>query len=382
LKANYYDLAFERKPEFMGWSQTEPTTGINQTAYDPFRFSDEIDSRIQEYELLEDQVDRIKKLLPKQFNSAFMQLVEYPVKASSKMNKKFLYKDKALTYSLQSRKSASHYSALAKQAYEDIQLLTKNYNEISEGKWNGIMDMKPRRLPVFDMPVIQLDTVENVSDFGIDVEGRGTTETGEFLLPVFYVDGTSKYFVDFYLKKNLEVRWKFNQLPYWVKVSKQTGILNETKLEDRIYVTVDWQAWNQASKPASGTLGVLVNGKKKVFNIQVSDSYQERSKGDLIEKNGYLVCYASNYQEKTLSANGRWEKIPGLGHSGSVMQYTSLDASASPISKDNSVLEYEFFTESTGDSADLYLVGLPTHPITTDGNLRIGVQWNNEPMEI
>ena len=382
LKANYYSLAFERKPEFMGWSQTEPTTGINQTAYDPFRFSDEIDSRIQEYELLEVQVDCIKKLLPKQFHSAFMQLVEYPVITSSKMNKKFLYKDKALKYSLQSRKSASHYRTLAKQAYEDIQLLTKNYNELSQGKWKGIMDMKPRRLPVFDMPVIQLDTVESVSDYGIDVEGKRINETGEFLLPIFYVDGTSAYFVDFYLKNKVDVQWMFNQLPSWVKVSKQTGILHETKLEDRIYVTVDWQAWRQASKPASGTLGVLVNGTKKLFKIQVSDSYQELPKWALIEKNGYLVCYASNYQVKTLSANGSWEKIPDLGHSGSVMQYTLLDGRAPSFSENNSVLEYEFFTQSTRESADLYVIGLPTHPITTDGNLRIGVQWNNEPMEI
>jgi hypothetical protein len=36
------------------------------------------------------------------------------------------------------------------QAYEEIQSLTRQYNQLQGGKWRGLMDAAPRKLPVFD----------------------------------------------------------------------------------------------------------------------------------------------------------------------------------------------------------------------------------------
>ena len=36
------------------------------------------------------------------------------------------------------------------QAYEEIQSLTSQYNEMNEGKWRYLMDAAPRKLPVFE----------------------------------------------------------------------------------------------------------------------------------------------------------------------------------------------------------------------------------------
>ena len=36
------------------------------------------------------------------------------------------------------------------QAYEEIQSLTSQYNEMNKGKWRYLMDAAPRRLPVFE----------------------------------------------------------------------------------------------------------------------------------------------------------------------------------------------------------------------------------------
>ena len=36
------------------------------------------------------------------------------------------------------------------RAYEEIQSLTKQYNELQGGKWRGLMDAAPRRLPVYE----------------------------------------------------------------------------------------------------------------------------------------------------------------------------------------------------------------------------------------
>ena len=53
IKQKYYQLAFERKPEFMGWSQTERTTPIYKTDYNALSNGDEIQQRIDAYVSLE-----------------------------------------------------------------------------------------------------------------------------------------------------------------------------------------------------------------------------------------------------------------------------------------------------------------------------------------
>ena len=47
--------------------------------------------------------------------------------------------------------SAEH-TKQAEAAFARIQQLTKRYNDQTDGKWRGMMDYRPRNLPVFDMP--------------------------------------------------------------------------------------------------------------------------------------------------------------------------------------------------------------------------------------
>ena len=71
----YYDLAFERKPEFMGWSRTEPTTKTNFTAYNHFFYGDEAQKRLDWYEALEKQVKILRSQIAAKDADAFYQLV-------------------------------------------------------------------------------------------------------------------------------------------------------------------------------------------------------------------------------------------------------------------------------------------------------------------
>ncbi len=59
---------------------------------------------------------------------------------------------------------------MANEAYDKIVSLTENYNQLSNGKWNGFMDMKPRKLPVFDNPEINISAVVSKEAIGISVE--------------------------------------------------------------------------------------------------------------------------------------------------------------------------------------------------------------------
>ena len=85
----YFQLAFERKPEFMGWSQTEPTTKTFFTKYNHFFYGDEAQKRMDKYSALEKEVKAIQNKVPVNRSDAFYQLVYYPVMCASWINKKF-----------------------------------------------------------------------------------------------------------------------------------------------------------------------------------------------------------------------------------------------------------------------------------------------------
>jgi hypothetical protein len=143
--AEYYRLAFIRKPEYMGWSQTEPTTQIK-----PSNFTkEEMEERIKSYENLVQKIDSLSFFIPNERKDAWFQLVEYPIKGAANMNFKFLYWNLEATANDEVQKEKYHKQA--SEAYDKIKELTEFYNtKMSNGKWNQMMSMKPRNLPVFD----------------------------------------------------------------------------------------------------------------------------------------------------------------------------------------------------------------------------------------
>ena len=168
----YYQLAFERRPEFMGWSQTEPTTKTNYTAYNHFYYGDEAQKRIDSYESLQGKVTTLRKQIKSKDADAFYQLVYYPVMGASLMNKKFLYRDKSFFYAKQNRLNASDYAQQSKAAYDSINTETHFYNNtLSAGKWKNMMSMKPRNLPVFQEPAITAINLKGEQRWSISGEG-------------------------------------------------------------------------------------------------------------------------------------------------------------------------------------------------------------------
>tara|TARA_R110002012_G_scaffold34820_5_gene100041 strand:+ start:19724 stop:22240 length:2517 start_codon:yes stop_codon:yes gene_type:complete len=154
LRHDYYELAWLRKPEFMGWSQTEPTRATHLTEFSLSAEYDEITTRIEKNESLQKKVYTIQNNIPKPLTDAWFELVVYPVLASSAMNKKFLYRDLATHYSKIDNQKSEEFKNAIRANYEKIEQLTSTYNSLAAGKWKGIMDFKPRRLPVFELPEI------------------------------------------------------------------------------------------------------------------------------------------------------------------------------------------------------------------------------------
>lgn len=140
-----YQLAFARKPEFMGWSRTEPTTSTKATAFT----QTEVLERLQAFEALETQVNALQPQ-DSSYRASYFQLVSYPILAASQMNKKFLYLDLYYRKAPTERTDQDENYQKALQAYQAITTLTQQYNS---GKWANMMSMSPRNLPVFKSPM-------------------------------------------------------------------------------------------------------------------------------------------------------------------------------------------------------------------------------------
>ncbi|MBO4895228.1 MAG: glycosyl hydrolase 115 family protein [Prevotella sp.] len=133
----FYRLCGERRPEFMGYTQVELDKkkyprGLSAVGDIPLS-AIEAAQRLSAFQHLKAEIMAIRMLVRSELNDAFFAAIEYPVSASAAMSTKIL-----------SDSIESH------RAYEEIQALTKRYNEMNGGKWRHLMDAAPRKLPVFD----------------------------------------------------------------------------------------------------------------------------------------------------------------------------------------------------------------------------------------
>lgn len=130
-----------------------------------------------------------EKDIPEYLKVAYYQLVHYPVAASAAMNRKMLYAQKSRLYAAQNMDLVAYYAGLATEAYNEIAALDYTYNkDMSGGKWELMMDMKPRDLPVYQqpvlpqLPVIPLDNKIILPEVEALTETTGTPQEGDRMI--------------------------------------------------------------------------------------------------------------------------------------------------------------------------------------------------------
>jgi len=167
IMKQYYHLAGQRKPEHMGWNKVEDPLlwsdgnrgglqPVKDSELSPIVFGDEMERRIKAYnEIAGLSAEIYERQIPNHLKPAYFQLIHYPVTASATMNRKILYAQKSRFYEKENVELAGYYACLATDAYNEIAALDYTYNkDMLNGKWELMMDMKPRDLPVFQEPVL------------------------------------------------------------------------------------------------------------------------------------------------------------------------------------------------------------------------------------
>ena len=162
----FYELTAVRKPEFMGWSQVEldkkkynrGLSPAGDTDFNALAFGNELERYLGEYAELRQQVDAIERSLRPELKDAYFAAVKYPVYSAAAMATKQLEAQEsrhiARKESFHNDSEALASAARSIKAWRELQQLTRFYNEMANGKWNKLMSMAPRDLPVFDAPTL------------------------------------------------------------------------------------------------------------------------------------------------------------------------------------------------------------------------------------
>lgn len=139
----HYRLSYIRKPEFLGNTRTEERNPAWKVIKDLPWSENYIRTRLASYDKVAETAAEVSRTIPADRQDAYYQLVEYPLLAANQMNKKLLLGELARHGKEDWQKSDA--------AYDSIVALTKTYNKgiHNNGKWNRMMDMAPRKLPVF-----------------------------------------------------------------------------------------------------------------------------------------------------------------------------------------------------------------------------------------
>ncbi|WP_201980029.1 glycosyl hydrolase 115 family protein [Hymenobacter rubidus] len=140
IKHEYYRLGHAVKPEHLG--------GVSFTAA-------EQDQRLADYQKIAAEADAVQKLIPASLQDAYFELILYPTQGARLMNEKVFYAARSLELAKKGDDQALVFARKAQAAHDQIQTLTRRYNdEIAGGKWAGMMSSHPRDQKIFEMPPV------------------------------------------------------------------------------------------------------------------------------------------------------------------------------------------------------------------------------------
>ncbi|MET0980538.1 MAG: glycosyl hydrolase 115 family protein [Telluria sp.] len=367
IQMEYYRLAWERRPEFMGWSQTEPTRQVRSTDY-VRTGGEEAEGRLARYAALVKRAEALEARLPAELRDAYFQLVLYPVRSSANLNTRILKLDLASEYARQQRSSPNLYTRQAREAHAGLVADAASYNTLGGGKWAHFMDIAPRRLPVFAEPAYPTWSASQRSGCGVVYPAPHSVEANALVLPA---GRKASRTVTLFSYGEQAAAWSVAPGAQGVSTQAGSGTLDAANgYEQRI--TLDYDG---AASPA---LSLQCGGSTFKLNLQVQAPLNDRAGAALPGERERIVVLPAG----SAKPGADWEAQPGLGSSGQAMRARlALPSRKAAALNGAAPLEYRFQTPSEG-GATLRFVAVPVHALTSENRLRIAVQFDDGPLEV
>jgi hypothetical protein len=286
------------------------------------------------------------------------------VRSAANLNTRILKLDLANEYARQRRPSANLYAQQAKAAHAALLEDTAAYNALGSGKWRHMMDMAPRRLPVFEEPAYPSWPASARRGCGI-VYPAPYSALGDRI--AFTHGQASTAWLTLVSYGEQPAAWSVREGAQGVRVDASSGELAaDNGYEQRIAVHYDGSA-----KPALSfeCAGLVVNA-----NLRIEGQAMEGLAG---ERERMIVMSAAS-----AAPSPDWEDMPGLGSTGAGRRARLELAPRQPDTLGKAQpLEYHF-ANVTDSGAQVRLLAVPVHPLTSTGHVRIGVTLDDGMLEV
>ncbi len=135
----YYRLAWDRKPEYMGYEREwDPIPSNNDLHDSDYSFEDgSAQRRLSDYKRISDECEAMLKTLPSEMATAFFEVLGYSVKSSYQMNMKFLMAQR------NHETGSKEHAQASRAAHDSIQVLIDEFHALEGGKWNQMFSEVP-----------------------------------------------------------------------------------------------------------------------------------------------------------------------------------------------------------------------------------------------
>ena len=135
---NYYRLAWDRKPEFMGYEMEWDEPEYSRLHDTDFSFeTGTAQKRLVCYQDICNAYDAIEREVDSNLRPALFEILGYAVHSAYQMNRKFLYAQ------ANHETGNQEFARMSRDAHQEIQRLIERYHQLFNGKWNQMISEVP-----------------------------------------------------------------------------------------------------------------------------------------------------------------------------------------------------------------------------------------------
>ncbi|HSQ24557.1 MAG TPA: glycosyl hydrolase 115 family protein, partial [Pyrinomonadaceae bacterium] len=320
----YYRLGFARKPEFLQWNLVNEKPGPSDLT--PFDYGDEVQRRLDAYDALMRDADRLYEIIPPSQKDALFELVVYPARAAALANHRYFSFERAAQYLAQGRASAIEWARRGQEADRRMTLETDYYNQrLAGGKWNRMMTIEPpngqwqnlRMSTPKASPALARMDVPEPAGLGVAIEGRPEPvkpEEKDAKLPVLSVFSRDTRFIDVFNTGRRSGPWSAKVSHPWIKLSRSAGDLKD---DARLNVWIDWVRAPKG-EDVSGAIEIHGASSSRTITVPIFNPTKPRPEDlrGFIESNGVVSIEAEHFTRKIDRVGSSWQIISGLGRTG------------------------------------------------------------------
>ena len=135
---NYYRLAWDRKPEFMGYEMEWDEPEFSRLHDTDFSFeTGSAQKRLVCYQDICNAYDAIEREVDSNLRPALFEILGYAVHSAYQVNRKFLYAQ------ANHETGKQEFARMSRDAHQEIQRLIDRYHQLFNGKWNQMISEVP-----------------------------------------------------------------------------------------------------------------------------------------------------------------------------------------------------------------------------------------------